>query len=500
MLHRRTLAVAALALVLAFAFLGARGIWDPDEGRYTNVAINMLESGNWLEPMRNDDVGHWTKPPLTYWAVGASLSAFGLTPFGARVPIALAYVLCALLAGQVARRLFPGTGHVASIAFLTMLLPFGASQLVTTDFLLALFEAAALAAYVEARFGPAPDRYLGRVPLARRSAWLAAMWAAFGLAFLTKGPPALLPLLAVAAFEMLVPASRIALRWWGFVVFALFALPWFVAVVADRPELAAYFVGSEVVERVASDRFGRHGEWYGWLQIYGPTLLLGTLPWTATLWRGARALPARIASWREARRREADAAVVLVTLAILAPLAIFCLARSRLPLYLLPLFVPIAVAIAALRARERRASPAWHRVGAWVGIMLGLKLAAAAWVTHKDASTWADAISARFPEGVHEVVFVEDMARYGLRLHLDAEIEKISLAPIAGTAFNPEFDEDLVTELDESRTERGVVFVAREDQLARIRARMRALGFDAALRGAPYGGRVFFAPVAFPRP
>ena len=58
--------IALLACVLALAGLGLRGIWDPDEGRYTNVALNMLDSGDWLNPHRNHEVGHWTKPPLTY--------------------------------------------------------------------------------------------------------------------------------------------------------------------------------------------------------------------------------------------------------------------------------------------------------------------------------------------------------------------------------------------------------------------------------------------------
>lgn len=52
--------LGALALVLAFGFLGSRGIWDPDEGRHTNVALTMLDSGDWVTPMRNEDTGHWT--------------------------------------------------------------------------------------------------------------------------------------------------------------------------------------------------------------------------------------------------------------------------------------------------------------------------------------------------------------------------------------------------------------------------------------------------------
>ena len=69
--------IAALAVLLAFAGLGSRGIWDPDEGRYSNVALQMLDSGDWINPQRSHDTGHWTKPPLTYWAIGGSVALFG---------------------------------------------------------------------------------------------------------------------------------------------------------------------------------------------------------------------------------------------------------------------------------------------------------------------------------------------------------------------------------------------------------------------------------------
>jgi hypothetical protein len=57
------------------------------------------------------------------------------------------------------------------------------------------------------------------------------------------------------------------------------------------------------------------------------------------------------------------------------------------------------------------------------------------------------------------VVFVEDMARYGLHLHLGTgtQIEKISLEPRPPAPFNPEFDEPLAVELGEH--EPGVVWI-----------------------------------------
>ena len=54
--------IAALALVLALLLPGLRGTWDPDEGRYSNVAMHMVDSGNWLEP----SIG-------TAWAISISI-------------------------------------------------------------------------------------------------------------------------------------------------------------------------------------------------------------------------------------------------------------------------------------------------------------------------------------------------------------------------------------------------------------------------------------------
>ena len=75
--------------------------------------------------------------------------------------------------------------------------------------------------------------------------WLALMWAAFGLAFLTKGPPALLPLLAIVAFDLL-RGARVRHRLFdiaGLALFVLRALPWYVAVISGNPGLLHYFIG-----------------------------------------------------------------------------------------------------------------------------------------------------------------------------------------------------------------------------------------------------------------
>lgn len=475
--------VACAALIVAFGLMGSRGIWDPDEGRYTNVALNMLDSGNWVDPRRNDDVGHWTKPPLTYWTLAASMGLFGRNPWAARLPVALAFLASVALTWRLARRLAPGAEAVAALAFATMLLPALAAQLITTDFLLTALEALALTAYAEGRFSVAGPRMR----------WWLAMWAAFGLAFLTKGPPALLPLVAILVFEWLVPprapdrgrliASAIA--------FLVVAVPWYAAVSVRHPGLLQYYLSAEVVGRVASDRFGRNGEWYGWAVVYVPTLLIGALPWSATLVRWARTLPAKARGWRVGTERLADAEELLLSLWVIVPLLVFCVARSRLPLYFLPLFVPIALLIARQWQLERRALPSLRWMVVTVAGLTAVRILMIVWPTPQNAADWAVEIQDRSADPVTEVVFINDIARYGLRLHLGAEIERVSLAAIAEPGFNPLFDDTLAQELIEA--EPGVVYVAQDKHWPSVKRRINALGYRDVQLGEPYRNRVFFA-------
>ena len=366
-----------------------------------------------------------------------------------------------------------------------MLFPFGAANFISTDYLLAACETLALWGFVEARFGDARRRWLALM-------WLAVMWTGFALAFLTKGPPGLLPLLAVVAFDLLTP-GRVRprlLQWWSLPLFLLIALPWYAAVLQRNPGLFDYFIGNEVVDRFATNDFARHGEWYGWIAIYVPTLLLGTLPWTPALLRWARALPASVRRWRQTRRAD-DRAGLLLALWVLLPLIVFCISRSRLPLYILPLFVPLAVLAARQRSLERKPLPRWRWLLLWAVVLLALKVAAALWPTHKDAHAWAEAIRARAPGPISQIEIVEDMARYGLHLHLDAQVEKLSLHAQPQPRFNPEYDEDIADELGDD-FDPHALWITKQENWPDVLAAIRSRGFDPVPQGTPYQGRVIF--------
>jgi hypothetical protein len=260
--------------------------------------------------------------------------------------------------------------------------------------------------------------------------------------------------------------------------------------------LFEYFIGDEVVNRVTTNEFGRHGQWYGWLSIYVPTLLVGTLPWTPALLRWAKRMPGDVRRWwRDPAQRAADAPWVFLALWVLLPLVVFCLARSRMPLYLLPLFAPLALLAALQRRREGKGLPKLQWLAAWFVVLVGLQVAAGFWPTHKDAEVWAREIRARADgRPVTEVVFVDDMTRYGLHLHLGTgtHIEKIALQPLQQSPFNRVYDELLEQELEEHEVD--AVWVTKTAAWPGVKARIEAAGFEVVDMG-PYRDRTLFRVV-----
>jgi 4-amino-4-deoxy-L-arabinose transferase len=178
--RRQFWAVLALLLLVGFAFQGTRAIFEPDEGRYTATALNMLKSGDWLVPTVDGERPHLTKPPITYWAIAASVGALGQSEWAVRLPGALAFVGTGLLLLGLGRRFCPARPWLPPLVWSLSLAPVAGANIVSTDALLVFFETAAMYAFVEAWYREGTDR--------RR--WILAMWLGWGLAFMTKGPRA----------------------------------------------------------------------------------------------------------------------------------------------------------------------------------------------------------------------------------------------------------------------------------------------------------------------
>lgn len=430
----RAFALAVGLLIFSLAFQGSRGLWEPDEGRYTNVALEMISLDDWLVPHLHSEQPHWTKPPLTYWAIASSFEFVGRSEFAARLPSALSFFITAILLGLLGQIFLERQPLTATLVYATSLLPFAAANLVTTDSLLALWEVLAVYAFARATWHPRCQR---------KSAWLMLMWAAFGLAFLTKGPPGWLPFFSIVMFTLTTAELRSgkALRVGpGVVVMLAVALPWYLLVVYRNPGLLSYFLEHEVVARVTSDEFRRHAEWYGGFKVYLPTLLAGTLPWTGWLlgsaWNG-------MANLRQRGRTafsSLDTKQRFLLWWLLLPLALFFLSRSRLPLYILPLAAPLTLLIAR-ELQRRKAFPsrrgAWL-LAVWMCALLLLRGAAALVESPKDASAAAASLREAGVDRCDEIAFYETRPMLGLRYYLDCEVEDIAAGDFAEELQEPE--------------------------------------------------------------
>jgi 4-amino-4-deoxy-L-arabinose transferase-like glycosyltransferase len=353
---------AWLLPVLAAAFLAGqavRPLTDTSEGRFAEIAREMLASGDWFIPTLNH-VPHIVKPPLVNWLMAGSMAVFGVNEWGARFAGFAAFALTVALVGRLARVLGrPEASGWAALLYGCSAGPLTAATFPTTDTILTFFETAAALAYLEHRRGSLVARWF--------------FFAAAGAAFLTKGPPALLvPAAVVIGDRLLRPRSategrRPLFRFGrGWALFAVLGLGWYLAVVAVHPRVLGYWLHYEVVDRIFTSHFGRNQS--PLIYLYG--FAGGLFPWWFLFpgffkrrWHGLRH------EWR------GEAGRVLLAWFVL-PLVVFTISQSRLVLYVLPLFPALVLALALDRPRRLREVP-----GRWFGLRPGFLLGyAALWV------------------------------------------------------------------------------------------------------------------------
>src|SRR6266851_1029246 len=176
----RQILIAAVAAIVYFAGLGAPALWEPDEGRYAEIARAMAVSGDYITP-RNDGVRYFEKPPLVYWTGAAAIKIFGRNEFAVRTQAALASVGSVVVTSAIAETIGGATvGILAAIALGLSPLFFIFARFASPDPALAFFLTAALASFYTAAGGDF------RVGASRKLMFATA--ALLGLGTLAKGP------------------------------------------------------------------------------------------------------------------------------------------------------------------------------------------------------------------------------------------------------------------------------------------------------------------------
>ncbi len=320
-----------LFVVIAFMFWGGRTLWESSEARYGEAAREMMELGEWLVPHLGGEP-HLTKPPLAYWAMIGGMKVFGVNAWGARFFASLAFLGAILCTVSIARTFdfTERTSNQAGLIYATMVLPFACGHTLTTDVFLVFLETLGVLAAVRVWWGRGNSH-----------AWRWVFWLAFGLAFLTKGPPGWLPLLPLLVWYLIEGRRRETGRLLAplpILAFMLVSFSWYGAVVAQDSSRLSYFLKDEIVARVASDKFERAKPVYFYLLVVS----VGTAPWVF-LWPGVirrawEACASRFASQRGWQ--------LFLLLWVTLPFIVFTLSKSKMPLYLAPLMPAFALAFA----------------------------------------------------------------------------------------------------------------------------------------------------------
>ena len=319
-----TLAVLATSL----AGLASFELMDVDEPRFATASRRLWNGGDWIVPWFNG-AERLDKPILIYWLQAACMQCFGPSELAARLPSALAITGTVPLIASLGRTLglWPVTAVLAGVAVATC----GAAQMLahaaTADAVL-LFLTAWIAKLQI-------DGFAGRDGV-RTTVGLGLL---FGLAFLTKGPPALV---APASLGLgLIAAghrTRVGRLLVGTAIAVAVVAAWAIPAL-ERTEGRFWTIGvlHHVVARSLEPFEGHGGHAPFWYLFYVVAIPAAFLPWSPFLlalrhgaWLDAQALPGtkRILCWW-----------------FFGTAAVFTLATSKLAHYPLPAFPALAIAV-----------------------------------------------------------------------------------------------------------------------------------------------------------
>ena len=359
--------------VLLLVLAALRPLALPDEGRYAEVGRWMWMSGDWLTP-RLDGIPFFHKPPLLYWLEASAMAVLGVTPWAARLVVALHALLMGGLLWSCAR-------HIAGIAVANRAAwMFGSSlafliggQYVNHDMMVATWMGVGIWCFARALMHPNGVH----------AGWARAGFVACALGVLSKGLIGLLlPGLVLCVWVSWTRQWRKvwALPWFsGVLFFVAVALPWFVLAAREHPDMLAYMFGKHQFGRYTATTFNNARPWW----FYGLAISVLMFPWAF--------LVAASAGGSLRKRDEATAPLqpsnppnaalpvdprwtALCWIWLIAILGFFSIPNSKLIGYALPVMPPLAL-LAALWWQHQIAPRQWGQRVFAVLVALNVALA-----------------------------------------------------------------------------------------------------------------------------
>ena len=324
----KILLLVIIYALLWFGTLNYRHLIPSDEGRYAEIAREMLVTGDWITP-RYNGYKYFEKPPLQAWATAATFQIFGIGDWQARLWTALTGFLTILLIGFTGARIFNArAGWLAAVVLASSPMWVISGHFNSLDMGLSSFLVAALCSLLIAQTSHNKNSCRN---------WMWACWIFMALATLSKGViGAAIPAMVFIAYSISTWDWKIWTRlrlFSGTILFLAITAPWFVLVAQRNPEFLEFFFIHEHLQRFTQDDHSRTGPIY----YFVPLLLIGLLPWFLQA-------PGAIAQvWNE-RRREFSAGWLLVCWFVVI-FAFFSVSHSKLPGYIIPVFPALALII-----------------------------------------------------------------------------------------------------------------------------------------------------------
>ena len=363
--------IIATLYVCYFSHLGAVGLVGPDEPRYAWIARAMAESGDWVTP-RLYDQPWFEKPPLYYWGAALSFELFGVNEAAARLPSAVAALLGTLALAWLAWKIYGGK----TARWLLLLLPttvgmIGFSHAAATDMpfsgmlTMAMVAAAVLLglrsaereANISLVFQPQWKLTLARI----------SFGVALALAVLAKGPAALILCGGTIFFWSLVTKRwRDSLRLLhplAVAAFLIAAVPWYLICQQQNRDFFRIFILEHNFQRYLTPQF-QHVQpfWF-----YLPIVAAAWLPWTTlvawSIWQG-------LAKLRQTKRIS-DSSVFFLSWTLFC-IAFFSLSQSKLPGYILPALLPLALLVAQSYTVIEERSKAFQLIHLLAALLLAM--------------------------------------------------------------------------------------------------------------------------------
>jgi 4-amino-4-deoxy-L-arabinose transferase-like glycosyltransferase len=249
--HYYTPLLFLLSIILFPLAIGSVHLFDWDEVNFAEISREMIVNKNFLNVQINFQP-FWEKPPLFFWIQALSMKIFGINEFASRFPNVVVGVISIMSLNAIGKKIISNKfGFIWSLAYMGSILPHFYFKTGIIDPLFNLFIFLSLYSFFNYQ-----KEY--------KKKHLVLMSVLAGLAFLTKGPVALLIIALVVFFFIIYKWKEFRIKVLDIVlaiiIVLLIASTWFISEIINGGGMALFqeFIAYQI--RLFSTSEAGHGQ------------------------------------------------------------------------------------------------------------------------------------------------------------------------------------------------------------------------------------------------